>query len=165
MEIIKQIIAYVEIPVIVAALIYIGRKLQKLDDMNSTMTKVKHNIKIISDTLVQSKLKFDHTELQAYSPLQLTEKGNIRIRDVGFDVIVENNKKDFFEYIKSEKAGTKYDIELMAIKSIIVLFDKDYFNPVKNYLYNHPELDERALRTTLGIYLRDAYLKEHPEIK
>lgn len=161
---IQKIIIYVGVPTIVAVLIYIGKKLQILNDLKETMDKVKHNIKVIYDTLLQSKIKFDPTEIRSFSPFQLTEEGMQKIKNLSFDDIFAKNKSDFLTFIDSEQPKTKYDVEIASIKSVIVLFDKEYFSPVKSYLYNNPEVDERTLRTTLGIYIRDQYFVSHPEI-
>lgn len=147
----------------VVALIYIGRKLQVLDMLADTADKLKHNVKIIADHLIK-KYRFDPSDLQAYSPLQLTADGKAKIKKLGFDTIVAENQKEFFDFIGSENADTKYDVETAARKAVIYLFDKDYFDSIKSHLYNNPNVDERQLQTTLAVYLRDEYLKEHPEV-
>lgn len=163
-EIINKIFIVVGVPAAMGGMIYIGRKLQSLDDLKRTMAKVKHNLKVIADSLVKSNISFDPRDLRNYSPVTLTEEGLKRIQDVGFDSIVEQHQHEFFSFIKSEEAKTKYDLEIAAIKSISGLFNKDYFNSIKSYLYNNPQVDEKALKTTLGIYVRDRYLAAHPEI-
>lgn len=164
MDTIQKIILYLGVPTIIGALIYIGKKLQILSDLKETTEKVKHNIKVICDTLLQSKIKFDSTEIKSFSPFQLTDIGRKKIKTLGFDNIFEVNKTDFLTFIDSEQPKTKYDAEIASIKSVVVLFEKEYFNQIKSYLYNHPEADERTLRTTLGIYIRDKYFELHPEI-
>lgn len=96
-DLINKIIVIIGVPSIVGGCIYIGRKLQILDDTKEAVIKVKHNIKVISDSLVkQKKILFDPSELKAYSPLRLTDKGNEKVKEVEFDSILTNNKKDFF---------------------------------------------------------------------
>jgi hypothetical protein len=160
-----DVILTIGIVSIIGAFIYIGRKLQILDDLKETMDKAKHNIKFICDSLTQSKIKFDPTYLRAFSPLQLTDKGIEIINAVEFNKIFNENKPDFINFINSENPKTRYDTELSSIKSIVSLFDKEYFYPVKKYLYENPGLDERSMRTILGVYVRDKYLEAHPEIK
>jgi hypothetical protein len=165
-DVITKIIVALGIPSIVVGCIYIGKKLQILDDLKEAMNKVKHNIKVIADSLVKQKqVIFDPSELQAYSPLRLTAKGNEKIKEVEFDSILKKNKKDFLDFIALDEPKTRYDVQNSAIKSIISLFDNEYFTPVKKYLYNHPDVDIKRLTTTLAIYLRDKYLEEHVEIK
>lgn len=59
---------------ILGAFVYIGRKLQTLDDLKETMKKVKYNLKVIADFLI-SDGNFDPKELESYSPLKLTDLG------------------------------------------------------------------------------------------
>ncbi|MFA6533578.1 MAG: hypothetical protein WCT37_00220 [Patescibacteria group bacterium] len=161
---IMQAALAIGIATIIGGLVYIGRKLQILDDLKETMEKVKHNVKVICDTLSKPKIDFNPQDIQSYSPLKLTTVGEKKIIDIGFADIFRNNSSDFLGFIKSESAGTKYDVEIAAIKSVKVLFDKEYFNPIKSYLYNNPSENVDTLFTTLGVYVRDNYLEQYPEI-
>ena len=76
----------------------------------------------------------------------------------------KEHKKDFFDFIDEEDPRVKYDVELSAIKSIYFLLDKTFMNFLKTYMYNHPEKRINSIAPTLGIYIRDYYLAEHPEI-
>ena len=162
---IQDIITLIGIPSIVIALVYIGKKLQILDTLQETTDKVKHNIKVIADCLVKAPVQFDHDKLQSYSPLQLTETGKKYLNDIGFIKIFEDNKKDFFDFIDSEKPTTKYDAEIVATKSVLILFEKNYFKPIKEFLYTHPQDSLQSMSKIAGVYVRDSYLEKHPEIK
>jgi hypothetical protein len=70
-----EIISIIGIAAVLGAFLYIGRKLQVLDDLEKTTSKIKVNVKVISDYLTTSNVDFNHSELQAYSPLKLTKKG------------------------------------------------------------------------------------------
>ncbi|HJP81089.1 MAG TPA: hypothetical protein VJ841_01675 [Candidatus Saccharimonadales bacterium] len=159
-----EIISTIGIATILAAFIYIGRKLQILDDLQKTSHKIKLNVKVIGDHLTKFDTQFDPSELQSYSPLQLTSTGKKLIADIGFDVTFEENRSDFVEFIDSEMPKLKYDVELAAIKSIIALSDQEYMNPLKVFFYNNPKRSLQNVAPTLGIYVRDDYLKAHPEI-
>ena len=158
-----EFIASIGFASIFAVLIYIGRKLQILDDLSRTVEKTKHNIKVIADNLIKDE-PFDPVDLQSYSPLQLTDEGRGRLEKIGFLDIFAKNKKEFFDFIEAEEVKTKYDVEIAAIKSVSFLFDRDFFNPLKEYFYNNPEIDERKIRSTIGIYIRDQYLSERDDI-
>lgn len=54
-DLINKIIIAVGIPSIVVGCIYIGRKLQILDDLKDAMNKINHNIQVISNFLVKQK--------------------------------------------------------------------------------------------------------------
>ena len=165
LKVLNAVIVIIGIPTIIGACIYVGRKLQVLDDLNDTISKVKHNIKVVCDTLVQSKVKFDPNYIKSFSPFELTEKGTERIKELGFDKILAENEEDFIDFINSEKPMSKYDVEVSSMKSIIALFDNEYFKPIKKYLYNNPEVDGRKVRTTLAIYVRDKYFEKYPKIE
>ena len=98
------------------------------------------------------------------SPLTLTTEGEGFIKEIGFDKVFREHKSDFFEYIGEDKPKLKYDVETAAIKSISLLYDKDYMKSLKIFFYNNPDKNIGNTSPTLGVYLRDMYLAEHPEI-
>ncbi len=163
-QILKFIMA-IGIPTIIGGCIYIGRKLQILDTLQKTTDKIKHNIKVVADCLVKAPVQFDHEKLETYSPIQLTEAGIKYLDDIGFIKIFNDNKKDFFDFIDTEEPTTKYDTEISATKSFLILFEKEYFNSIKEFLYTHPQDSLQAMSKIAGVYIRDAYLEKHPEIK
>jgi hypothetical protein len=164
MNIFLSIITTVGFSAMVGGFIYVGRKLQILDDLVDTTEKIKHNVKIIADFLTSKEPEFDVSKLKHYSPLRLTEQGAAFIKILGFDHIFNDNKKDFFAFIDEEEPKMKYDVELSSIKSIYFLMDKPFMNFLKQYMYDHPDERIDRLAPTLGVYIRDYYLAEHPEI-
>lgn len=163
-EIINKIFIYIGVPTIAASLIFIGVKLNTLTTIDEAVKKIKHNMKVVGDYLTRHHNKFDPTELQAMSPLQLTEAGKKLLEEVGFDNVFEKNKSDFFLFVDSEHPELKYDVEVAATKSIYVLSDKPYMQFLKVFFYNHPNRNMENTSPTLGVYVRDKYLAEHPEI-
>jgi len=164
LNIVNTIVVSLGLPTMVVAAIFVGRKLQILDDLQSTVNKIKSNIKVVSDYLVKNNSTFSPTELQAYSPIKLTQVGNDFIKKIGFDNIFEKHKNDFFRCIDDENPKLKYDVEAAAIKSVSSLYDKDYMELLKVYFYNNPNRNISNTAPTLGIYIRDKYLENHPEI-
>ncbi len=158
-----NIIVAIGIVSIISALIYIGRKLQILDDLKKTTDKIKANLKVVSDYLINN-ASFNPGELQGYSPLSLTEEGKQFITKIGFDKVFETYKADFFSCIDSEKPKLKYDVEIAATKSIFILSNKEYMSFLKIFFYNEPKRNMENTAPTLGVYIRDQYLAEHPEI-
>jgi len=147
---------------IVICLVYIGRKLQILDDLKATSEKIKNNLKVVCDHLTGTDgTAFESGKLQTYSPISLTDLGKKYLKDIGFIEVFNQNCDDFYGYIESEKSTSDYDIENAAIRSVSVLFDKEYFQPVKEYLYNHPKEDKSELLKVAGIYVRDRYQDKH----
>jgi hypothetical protein len=161
-----KIIMAIGIPAIIGGGIYIGKKLQILNILEQTNKAIKHNIKIICDTLIDSpNIEFDHKKLESYSPLRLTGEGQEYLKQVGFVKIFDQHAQDFFDFIDSEEPKTKYDVEVSAVKSVLVLSNKEYFRNIKIYLYQHPnEGDIRGFAKIAGIYIRDKYLERHSEI-
>ena len=157
-------VVLVGVPTIVGACIYIGRELQILDSVYETMGSVKHNIHVVSSYLTRHHNKFNSSELHALSPYQLTEDGKSFIRSLGFENIFRDHKTDFFQFVDSEKPKLKYEVEDWAIKSIYALFDAEYMNFLKVFFYNSPTRNMENTAPTLGVYIRDQYLLEHPEI-
>ncbi|TSC78864.1 MAG: hypothetical protein G01um101433_54 [Parcubacteria group bacterium Gr01-1014_33] len=158
-----DVIVAIGVASMIGGLIYIGKKLQILDTLTITTEKIKTNLSAVANHMIKN-YKFDPSELHTYSPVQLTEVGNNFIRTLGFDNVFEKNKSDFFSFIDSENPKLKYDVELAAIKSISVLYEKEYINFLKVFFYNHPARNIENTAPTLGIYIRDKYLAEHPEI-
>lgn len=149
---------------VLGAFLYIGRKLQTLDDLNKTSQKIKTNLKVIGDHLTRYDTQFDPKELQSFSPYQLTDAGKKMIDDMWFGKVFEQNKEDFFRFIDDEQPKLKYDVETAAIKSVFALSDQDYMDFLKIYFYNNPKRNLQNTAPTLGVYIRDRYLYEHAEI-
>ena len=164
-NIINTIVLAIGVPTIIGACIYIGTKLQILDDLKSTSDKVKQNLNTVCNFLIKNNDKFNPTELQTFSPFQLTQIGKDLISDIGFDKVFSNHKAEFFEMIDSEQPRVKYDVETSAIKAISFLYNKDFMQFLRVYFYNNPTRNLENTAPTLGVFVRDIYLSEHPEIK
>jgi hypothetical protein len=121
-------------------------------------------MKVVTDYLTKFHTKFEPRELRVFSPIQLTAEGNKLITEIGFDNVFEEYEDDFLDYISQEKPMLKYDVEMTAIKSIYFLADRSYMQFLKVFLYKHPERNMHNIAPTLGIYVRDRYLEDHPEI-
>ena len=161
---INGIVVLFGIPSSIAGLIYIGRKLQILDQISLDVGILKHNSKVVTDYLTKYQTDFEPKELHAFSPLQLTNEGNGLISEIGFDDVFEEHRNEFFGFIDSEYPKLKYDVEASSIKSIYTLSDKPYMDFLKIFLYAHPERNMQNITPTLGVYIRDKYLERHPEI-
>ncbi len=159
-----NIVTTIGVTAIVGALLYIGKKLQVLDDLQATTEKIKINLKVVSDYLTSNRTDFNHSELQSYSPLKMTPEGKKLVEKLGFDAIFQRHKADFFGYIDGEKPKLKYDVEAASIRSIAALYGKDYMESLKVFFYNDPTRNLQNVAPTLGIYIRDKYLTKHSEI-
>ncbi len=136
----------------------IGRKLGK----------VKDNVLVIITHLsasASSRGKLDTTLIQVMSPMMLTEQGRQVLVDSGFIAILETpaHRAEAMAVLSAQNPKTKLDVESYAIVSFATFLEKDFMNPIKTYLYNNPNVRENYA-TLAGIYIRDQYLKDHPEI-
>lgn len=163
-NIVNTAVVIIGVPSIICGCIFLGRKLQILDTMSGCIEKIKINLSVISNYLTKNHHKFNPSELQTLSPFQLTEEGKNFIKNIGFDKVFNQNRTEFFNFISSEDVRLKYDVENAAIKSIYALYDKPFMEFLKVYFYNHPERYMDNTAPTLGVYVRDKYLEEHPEI-
>ena len=161
----NKAIIIIGIPAIIGGCIYIGRKLQILSSLEKTMEKVKVNIKVVADALIgNTSIMFDHRELESYSPLRLTEAGNKLLEDLSFPKVFADNKTNFFSIIDNEKPRLKHDVEILSIRSVYALSDTQSMDFLKVFFYNNPDRNMENTAPTLGVYIRDRYLEEHPEI-
>ena len=100
--------------------------LLRFDSIEHKMDRMSANLKLIADSLIgNDNIKFDHTKLQSYSPLKLTEEGRQFIQALQFDKTFTEHKQNFFDFIDLEKPRAPYDVEIAATKSILFLFDKE----------------------------------------
>jgi hypothetical protein len=159
-----NIIATLGFASIIGGLIYIGKKLQMLDDLKETSKKIKTNLTIISHHLIKHSENFNSSELQTFSPFQLTKEGKDFIFQVGFGDVFATNKKEFYDFIDNEKPKVKYDVEILAIKSIYALYERPFMKFLKIFFYNKPTRNIDNTAPTLGVYVRDKYLEVHREI-
>lgn len=161
---ITDVVSSIGLVVVLGACVHIGRKLQMLDDVKSSMGKIKNNVAIVTNFLIKNHEKFDPTELQTFSPYTLTEKGRAFVVELGFDKVFDENKEEFFKLIDNEKPKFKYDVENAAIKSMYSSYEKPFMSFLKVFFYNNPNRRLENVAPTLGVYVRDMYLQNHPEI-
>lgn len=165
LNLLNQIVVLVGVPAIGGWLVFLGRKLQRIDDTGKTIEVIKRNVKTIANSLTNcDHVSFDNSLLQDYSPLQLTPKGEQFIRDKGFDSLFSENKEKFFAVIDADHPTSKFDVESSSYKSIVALLHKEFFNPIKKYYYEHPKESVQNFAKVAGVYVRDRYLEEHKNI-
>jgi len=108
------------------------------------------------------------------SPYYLNSTGLALLEDCGGKKCIDENINYFLSELESTNPETPYDVEERAIKTVMRSKGLPFFNPIKNYLYFKPDVVELggneveisifAVASVMGIYLRDIYLKKHPEI-
>lgn len=85
------------------------------------------------------------------------------LKESGFEQIFDSNKDEFFSCVNKQKPKTRLDVENFSIICYGILLNKDFMNPIKTYLYDHPTV-RGTYPVLAGVYIRDKYLAEHPEI-
>jgi len=155
---ILDIILSIGIPTIVIALIYIGRKLQVLDDVEKTVKSMYERfIKVEErvDTLWKDEVA------PAHSPRKLNDYGNRILTESGIKEIINEKKEKLLGLVREKDAKNAYDAE-RAVLSVV------------EHLPEHcPDVVERlkagayktgaSVATVLlvgGLYLRDLIFSE-----
>jgi hypothetical protein len=112
---IQNIITTIGIPVIVAALIYIGCKLQTLDNVEKKIESIYDRFLKVEervDTLWKDKVA------PAHSPRQLNELG-VTIRDQsGIKEIIDTKRQTLLDAIREQDPKTPYDAERVILSVV-----------------------------------------------
>lgn len=151
-------------PSMVIAILVIAGVIYLRISLGKPLSRVKDNLLVIITHLSSStKGKLNTNLIKQMSPYKIQEGGYDVLRESNFIKIFEKYKPDFFDCVDSQKPTTKLDVENHSILCYSLMLDKDFMKPIKTYLYEHP--DNRDVFPILaGVYIRDIYLKEHPEI-
>jgi hypothetical protein len=133
-----------------------------------TMGKMKDNILVIVtylSTSAANRGKLDTSLIKMMSPMRITPQGYEALASSGFKAIfdIPKHRAQFMRYLQSQNPRAKLDVESFAIVSFATFLEKDFMNPIKAYLFNNPSARE-SYQTLAGLYVRDEYLKDHPEI-
>ncbi len=126
---IENIITVIGIPTIIGTLIYVGRKLEVLDNLKKAtenilerLNKVDTSIKDIDKRLTRVEDRIDmqwkDKVAPSGSPRQLNELGNKILNESGIKEIVENNKDKLLTAVKAIKPTNAYDAEEAALKVV-----------------------------------------------
>jgi len=141
-------------PTILAVAIYIGRKLQILDDLKGMRSRF---------DIVESRVGdlWADRLAPARSPRELNDQGQMILSKSGIKEIVDAKKIELLNLVKEKNAATAYDAEQLIMK-IMQDFTKYYpetTTPLKNGSYQvGADLD--AVLFVGGIYLRNLIFKD-----
>jgi hypothetical protein len=106
---------------------------------------------------------------QTRSPRQVTEPGHELLELCGAKQLFADKMDVFVSKLEEVEPKTALDVESQALKVLWALTDEDYFNRIKNYLYNNPKFKDGEVNLTtvcmlMSLELRNEYLKRHPEV-
>ena len=107
----------------------------------------------------------DPTLIRSMSPLTIQPAGYTILENSGFKTIMDNqvHRQVILKFIADASPNTRLDVEQKALILFSTLMLNEYMNPIKTYLYDNPAARE-IFPTLAGLYIRDEYLKDHPEI-
>jgi cellobiose-specific phosphotransferase system component IIB len=139
---------------------------EKLENISINMTVLKTSV----DFLLQ-RLKMNGKQ----SPSHLNEIGLKVYKDMDGEQFLNQYGDMLIKKIEERNPKTAYDLEEQALYVLYTLKDDDMFIPIKNILYNYPEIESEVnnMKKEVTIYdvcnvfrfpLRDRYLELHPEL-
>ncbi len=104
------------------------------------------------------------------SPMALTELGKELLEKSEAEKMLNAQYKYFEEIIDRGNCKTAYDIQSSISSLIAEKENENFMTPIKNFAYKNPHFNGNRLnfsdiQRTMVVYLRDLYLKNHPEIK
>lgn len=169
--ILNQIVIIIGVPAIIAGLIYIGKKLQILEDLKEESKSIESFSKCATGAIIEMQTHlagkgFLINQKLAYtagSPLKLTEFGETMMQESGFAKIIsdEEKRKILIDMVKGKNPQNNYDIQEFSMKTMAELAEKN--NPVavplKEYAYEKG-LPLELILNSAGIVLRDEVMKE-----
>ena len=130
------------------------------------LSKVKDNVLVVITHLATSRSARLNTDLiVSMSPLQIPPAGFVVVEQSGLKKIMDNPDchKVILKQIEDMQPATKLDVEQKSIVLFETIMLNSFMNPVKTYLYENPPMRE-IMPVLAGLYIRDFYLKAHPEI-
>lgn len=102
--------------------------------------------------------------LTTNSPKKLNKKGLTFLDDSGIKKIIDSNLPDLLATLEKRKPDTGLGVEEGAFYVLNDLKNQEVMRPVRNYLYNNPNLAEDWVIYAGSFYLRDKYLDVHSEV-
>lgn len=146
---------------IIGGLLYLGRRLQILDDLKKASEDLVKKVTSIDSRVSNIEGRFGVGYTSTSSPVRLTPKGLEILNKSGAKTIVDNekNKKKILDKICSKgKPKTAYDVQEKTKQVIKDMADDSMFIPLKNYAFTKG-IDLEILLNIVAIYFRDIALK------
>lgn len=125
---INAIIVIIGIPTIISTILYIGKKLQIIEDLKP----IRERFTVIEskvDDLAPIRERFVVVESRvndlwkdriapARSPRQLNERGDLILKKSGIKEIIDNKKNVLFEIVKEKNTTNPYDAEAIILSIV-----------------------------------------------
>ena len=154
LNIINAVVVSLGIPTIIGAAIYIGRKLQIIDDLKGIRGRF---------DIVESRVGdlWADRFAPAHSPRQLNDRGYNILEESGIKEIVNNKKSDLLNLVKQRNPANPYDAEIviMEIMKELPTHCPDIIENLKQGAFK-VGADIDAVLFVGGIYLRNLISKD-----
>ncbi len=104
------------------------------------------------------------------SPITINALGQSILDQYECKMIVEALRSELFAQLESQNFKSPYDLQEYCERVLYYQSRTDVFLPLKNKIYFDPiwegqRIDLKKITTLMGLYLRDEYLKVHPELE
>lgn len=141
-----------------------------IDGFEATTMKILSKIDFVEKALVAQKPELLDSFSRANSPRQLNALGVSLMSDSGADEILDEHKADLILQMEEMKPNTAYDVEQNAYAVLIMNTDQQWFNPLKEFVFNNPIYRENSMSLgaicfVMSLRLRDYYFENHPEME
>lgn len=163
-----KVIMAIGIPTIITCCVYIGRKLECLDNLKKSVediiAKYDEANKQIGDHKVAIATIKSTVGIPG-SPMHPNEKGKEILQNAKFNDIYPSIKDELFEKLEGMGTFTLYDIEVNSQTLLTEMSSRKEFNPIKSYIVNNPTELGGGLTLELVFMIaswiiRDDYSKE-----
>ncbi len=162
MQNIINIICAIGVPAIVVCLIYIGRKLQKLDDVDDKLKNVDSKVIDIDKLTLLTKEKVDTLWNERFaisnSPMQLNERGEMILDKSGIKEIIDKHLDELFIKVKEKNPENAYQVQERSNKVVYKLENKQGILPILENGAYKTGVDIDTVLAVGGLYLRDLIL-------
>ncbi|MFA6097540.1 MAG: hypothetical protein WC788_08025 [Candidatus Paceibacterota bacterium] len=170
-DIVLKAIVGLGIPTIIVASVYIGRKLQILDDLKKHSDSTSKFCMSATNSIVEVQTHLASTGFvinnrlayESGSPLKLTDWGESLMEKSGFSGIMSDKiKRDYLvKLVRAKDPKTNYDIQQysMDLMSELAEVNDPVAIPLKEYSYKEG-LNLEIILNSAGLVLRDEVMKE-----
>ncbi len=139
--------------------VFLGRKLQIVDDLKNSFEKVQGDIRSILERISKMEGGFAKV-IGPGSPLSPTELGARYIRESGLEKVLTSKKDSLIKSIREllPPNPADYDVQETAKRVLTSLRDDSMMRGIKEYAFQNA-LDVDVILNTGALWLRDDYLE------
>jgi len=160
LQIVNTIVVTLGLPTIIVSSIFMGKKLNALDTVESDIKEMKPDLKDVRERVAGLEGKTAGL-FRNNSPISLTKSGERFLQESGLKEFIDTNKETLLtacDYDQNMK--TPYDVQQAAFDFFENFeFPDEINNQLKTYAYNQG-VSMSTLRRVAAIYFRDLCLKE-----